>query len=218
MSTDLGLRERKKQRTRETIARVALELFDRQGYAETTLAQVAAAADVSPRTVSAYFPAKESLVFPEEQEALAALGRRLRERSEDELAPQALRAWLCEWMRGLRGKEGRLRAQSRVVATDQSLQAHRQFLMARIQDMLAEAIAVDIGARDGRDNLESRMAAASTTAIIELLNDHFGPAKQATGDGADIETVEAEVLDMLDRAVVFVTAGIRALREGRGLL
>ena len=76
----LGLRERKRQRTRETIARVALELFDRQGFQETTIAQIAEAADVSPRTVSAYFPHKEDLAFPDVEAEFAAFDARLRDR------------------------------------------------------------------------------------------------------------------------------------------
>lgn len=215
MSSELGLRERKKRRTRETIARVALELFDRQGYAETTIAQVAAAADVSPRTVSGYFPAKEELAFPDDEEALALLQAHLRERGPDTLAPQALRSWLQEWLEGLKGREERLRAQTRVVAANQSLQAHRQLFIGRVHEMLSGAIAVDMEATDSDDHLESRMAAAAATAIIELLGEHFESAKGEPGD-QDIEDVEDDILAMFDRAVVFITAGIEALRDRPG--
>jgi len=58
-----GLRERKKLKTKEAIQREALRLFLEQGYAETTIEQIAAAADISPSTFFNYFPTKEDLVI-----------------------------------------------------------------------------------------------------------------------------------------------------------
>ncbi|MFC8046577.1 TetR family transcriptional regulator [Nocardia sp. NPDC057353] len=58
-----GLRERKKERTRRTIRERAFSLFRAQGYAATTVEQIAAAAAVSPSTFFRYFPAKEQLVL-----------------------------------------------------------------------------------------------------------------------------------------------------------
>ena len=58
----LGLRERKKQRTRATIVDVAARLCSRQGYENTTVDQIAGAAEVSPRTFSRYFPNKEAVI------------------------------------------------------------------------------------------------------------------------------------------------------------
>ena len=57
-----GLRERKKLRTRATLIDAAAELCLTQGYDNTTVDQIAAAADVSPRTFSRYFPTKVSVV------------------------------------------------------------------------------------------------------------------------------------------------------------
>jgi AcrR family transcriptional regulator len=57
-----GLRERKKLRTRSTLVDVAAELCLRQGYDNTTVEQIAAAADVSPRTFSRYFPTKDAVI------------------------------------------------------------------------------------------------------------------------------------------------------------
>jgi AcrR family transcriptional regulator len=58
-----GLRERKKARTRALIQKEALRLFREQGYAETTVEQIAEAAEVAPSTVFRYFATKEELVF-----------------------------------------------------------------------------------------------------------------------------------------------------------
>ena len=59
----LGLRERKKARTKAEIQRQALRLFDEQGYAETSVEQIAAAAEVSPSTFFRYYPTKDDVVL-----------------------------------------------------------------------------------------------------------------------------------------------------------
>jgi AcrR family transcriptional regulator len=59
----LGLRERKKARTRATLIDAAVELCDRQGFERTTVDQIAAIADVSPRTFSRYFATKDAIAL-----------------------------------------------------------------------------------------------------------------------------------------------------------
>lgn len=66
----VGLRERKKARTRATIRERGLELFVRQGYAETTVEQIAEAADVSPSTFFRYFPSKDAVVMQDDLDDL----------------------------------------------------------------------------------------------------------------------------------------------------
>src|SRR6516164_8876532 len=90
----LGLRERKKQQTRETIERVALELFAERGYDETTLAEIAEAADVSPRTIFSYFTSKEDILFCEESRRIEKAEEALEHRPAGMTTVDALREYM----------------------------------------------------------------------------------------------------------------------------
>jgi AcrR family transcriptional regulator len=68
--TPLGLRERKKIKTRRAIRREAFRLIEENGYTATTVEQIAEAADVSPSTFFRYFPSKESLLLADDLDPL----------------------------------------------------------------------------------------------------------------------------------------------------
>src|ERR1700759_3652108 len=61
----MTLRDRKKARTRQAIIDAAAELFATRGYEETTIADIAAAADIGTRTFFSYFASKEEVLFPQ---------------------------------------------------------------------------------------------------------------------------------------------------------
>ena len=94
MTRQPGLRERKKQRTRETIARAAHELFAERGYHATTLPDIAEAADVSTRTIFAYFPSKEDILFSDFPIMKEALAQALAERPQGEDALETVRKFI----------------------------------------------------------------------------------------------------------------------------
>ncbi|MGD9695406.1 MAG: TetR/AcrR family transcriptional regulator [Thermoleophilia bacterium] len=205
---DGGLRERKKRRTRRAIADAALDLFDRQGYQATTIAQIAEAADVSPRTVSAYFPAKEELAFADYADWAVRLERRLGDRPDGQTAPETLRDWIIEMLPELVEREAQITVRRRLVASDPALRAYQDGAIARSRRLLQAAIADDLGAAP--DALEARMAAAATSAMLEVLDRH---GQEEARDDADLSRRRVEALERLDRAVAFVAAGIRALQE-----
>lgn len=104
-----GLRERKKQRTRATLIDAAVELCLRQGYEQTTVDQIAAAADVSPRTFSRYFATKDAVVMTLVDDLVEAVNIELLTIARDVPALEALRlAHVRVLMRAATGSVGRL--------------------------------------------------------------------------------------------------------------
>ncbi|MGW1836360.1 TetR family transcriptional regulator [Streptomyces sp. BBFR2] len=87
-----GLRARKKQRTRDSLIRAALELFTARGYEETTVDEIAAAVDVSQRTFFRYFSNKEEVVFAVQEMVEARFLEELRRRPAAESPLTALRS------------------------------------------------------------------------------------------------------------------------------
>jgi AcrR family transcriptional regulator len=191
-----GLRERKKQRTREQIVEAAIELFDERGYHATTVADIAAAADIAPRTFFAYFPSKEDVVFHDFESIFASIKAALEERPEGETAIDALRRWLDESRprKAQESKEADLR--HRLIEEDPGLAAHSRHLRSLFDDLLREGVARDLG--DPPDSLRPTLVAAAATAAVNAIED--------SGAGKE------ESMEMLDQALVFLRAGVEALR------
>lgn len=208
-----GLRERKKRRTYETIARVALDLFEAQGFRATTIAQIAEAADVSPRTVSAYFPAKEDLVFPHAAEAMEGLERRLHERGPGEYAVDALRAWIGELFDdlGTKHEHARERIRRGVIESDETLRAHERRQMERAERLLGDAIARDLGTTS--DDVAAQLASAAAIGAMAAI----GRVHEERPDEFDDPCAHRDAaLALVDQAIVFLRGGVSELRAHRG--
>jgi len=201
-----GLRERKKQKTRETIGRVALRLFTEQGYAQTTIAQIAEAADVSPRTVSTYFPAKEELVFGLNGNMKDRLAEAIHSRPAGQNTMEALRGWILAERPVWEEQEDLMACQRLVIEGDEGLIAHERALVRSFEEILVAGLAVDLD-QDPED-LEPRMAGAAAVAVFDMLSDEKRPEK------VELRAVE-EQMKIFDRALAFITAGVEALRESR---
>jgi AcrR family transcriptional regulator len=95
-----GLREARKARTQRAIQEHAMRLFTERGYGATTVADVAAAAEVSSMTVFRYFPTKEDLVLADEYDPVIV--ERIRARPSSQPLMQRIGAALAESATGLR--------------------------------------------------------------------------------------------------------------------
>jgi len=169
MNTELGLRERKKQRTRQTIREAAMRLFLERGFDKVSVAEVARAAEVSEATVFNYFPTKEDLVYERmdsfEQELLTAV----RERAQGESALYAFARFILD--RGDRAAAGDARRRvaelTRLTTESPALMARERQLVARYTDALEALLREQTGAL--ADDIEPRVAAEAMMAFHRSL-------------------------------------------------
>ena len=155
----MGLREFKKQRTRQAIADTALRLFVERGFDRVRIAEVAEAAGVSEKTVFNYFPTKEDLFFDEVDEREAALVAAIRNRQPGEPITAALR-------RHQTSDCGRMCSTgfagfARVIEESPALRAKELEIMARFMRVLAETLEEEL--RCGE--LDARVAASLLVGV-----------------------------------------------------
>ena len=153
MAAELGLRERKKERTRQLLADTARRLFSERGFEQVSVAEIARAAEVSQATVFNYFPNKEDLVYNRLETFEEQLLTAIRDRPRGETVIAAFRNFILE-PRGLlaatdEASAKRLDALTRMITASPALLAREQQIFARYTDALAALIADETGASAG---------------------------------------------------------------------
>jgi AcrR family transcriptional regulator len=144
LMTSPGLRERKKQRTRQALYEAATRLFLAQGYARTTVAEIAAEAGVSEKTLFNYFSSKEDLLFRYRYQRIAAMELGLVEELRHTTPEQAL-ARIVEQVVGWAlsgeepGKELSL-AQARLILVEPELRARSLDVSWELEHRLAAVL------------------------------------------------------------------------------
>ena len=116
-----GLRERKKRDRRRRIEDVAIDLFVRQGFDATTIEQIAAAADIAPRTFFSYFATKDDLVLADYTDRLDRILHELDQRPAEEPAWEALRASFATVADDYAAEADRLRRRFKIMAANPSV-------------------------------------------------------------------------------------------------
>jgi AcrR family transcriptional regulator len=185
-----GLRELKKQRTRQTILDRALSLFAEHGYAHTTLEDIAEAAEVSTGTLFAYFPSKEEILFPEEGPFYEQLKQRLERRTGDATTFDVLRDLLPT----LEPPDETFRLRMKILNDEGMRDRHRPRL-TRVERLLAESIAKDLG--EAPDDLRPTLLAASTSAVLAKVAERLQPESGKAASHADVLSVLEQMFNVL---------------------
>jgi AcrR family transcriptional regulator len=206
----VGLRERKKEQTRQAIAETAWRLFAERGYDRVSVAEIARAAEVAEATVFNYFPTKEDLFYSR----LEAFGDQLVEaigaRSPGEPALAAFGrfmlgsgGWLRQAEAGDTAAMDRLRTVNRLIAASPDLQAREQLAITRSTRDLADLLADQTGA--GPDDIAPKVAANALMGVHRALLDDVRrrvlageePARLA----ADIRALTRQALALLEHGL-----------------
>ncbi len=203
----MGLRESKKLHTRQEIADKAMQLFAVRGFDRVTVAEVAAAAGVSEKTVFNYFPTKEDLFFDEVPAREAALVEAIRAREPGESIVAALRRLQA-------GDCPRLCSPgfatfARIIEESQALQAKELHVMARFTEVLAGAIEGELGVHE----LEAKIAANVLVGVHWQL---FRNARSQALSGRHGPAAVKRLRSDLDRAYRLLEHGLAALEPASG--
>lgn len=200
-----GLRAWKKERTRTTISDVATGLFMRDGFEEVTVAQIAAAAEVSVKTVFNYFPSKEDLFFDRADQVIGALVDAIVERPAGTTIVGALHGVLADrrvpfdpsgW-RGLRDPEDyeRFRRYLETEENSPALRTRRLVIAELWTARLTQLIAHQLGLPAGDPR-----AATMATMVMAIMTLRARTLAAAMLARLSARTVEKRVRAVVDEA------------------
>ena len=178
MSTP-GLRERKKLRTRQSLVDAAYALFARQGFAATTVEQIADAVEVSARTFHRYFASKEDVALSVLTEQHDALVEALRTRPPQEPVMTAMRNAVVGVLRAYEADEDcdafRFHQMQTLIATSPALRAaaaeQGTVRTTEVAELVAQRLGVD-PATDPRPGLVAAVALCATPAAVDARRAH----------------------------------------------
>jgi AcrR family transcriptional regulator len=201
----VGLRETKKQETRREIADTAMRLFVQRGFDRVTVAEVAAEARVSEKTVFNYFPTKEDLFFDEVPEREDAIVEAVRSRAPGESVVAALRRLQA-------GECPRLCSPgfavfARIIEESPALQAKELEVMAQLTKTLAGALHTEAGVHE----VDAQIAAGMLVGVHWQL---FRTARTQALAGRNGPAAVRKLRSDLDRAYRLLEHGLGALEHG----
>ena len=189
MDVDVGLRERKKLERRERIEAAAVDLFERDGFGATTIENIAARADIAPRTFFSYFATKEDVVLADYTERLDRIVAVLAQRPSAEAPWAALRAAFLDVADDYLARRHELIRRFSIVADNPSVYARSLQLQAGWEDALSVVLA-DRGRYRAGDVTPGLLASAALACMRSSLR-HW----QTTGRHSNLPALVAMCFD-----------------------
>ena len=206
----MGLRQLKKEQTRQLIADTAWRLFADRGFDNVTVAEIARAAQVAEATVFNYFRSKEDLFYSRFEAFSARLAEAVRDRDIGEPALVAFRRALLE-EGGLLGQAEagdeealtRLRTVNRVIAESPALLAREQQAMTRSARDLAALLAAETAAApdDLRPQVVANALLGLQRAMIDYVRGRVSSGDDLGGLAADVRKLTAEAFALLEHGL-----------------
>jgi len=187
-----SLRERKKERTRRDLVAAALELFEQKGYDATTIDEIAAAADVSPRTFFRYFANKEEVAMGEtvDQPLIEAIAAR----PAGEPLIESLRHLVAEGFALMdEGDTEALLPRLKIIYRTPSLRARRWEYQLGFGRKAGAALAERLGLPP--DDLGSRVTATAALIAVEVATDLW---QEGDGQGDLGQLLDAAISSLSD--------------------
>jgi AcrR family transcriptional regulator len=204
-SENPGLRERKKAKTRLAISNVATKMFIERGFDDVTVAEVAAAADVSVATIFNYFETKEDLFFDREGEGIEAQSRCILERKAGETITAALhRGYLTAIDARLPDIMTHGPSFFGTIDGSSALRARMRLGFEKGEAALAETIAAETDAVPGDPT--PQIVAAMLVAIQRTL---LESARAAALRGDAVASTRRKLRQACDRAFALLEGGVR---------
>jgi AcrR family transcriptional regulator len=197
----IGLRERKKQRTREQISAAALQLFAERGFEDVTIAEIADAADVSQKTVFNYFSTKEDLVYSREEEVEQQLRDAIAGRRKGQSIVDAMRRFLFDVFSRLSDKDApeTMGVRARIIGASPALQARERALFEALTRLLAELIT------ERKDDPRVYVAANALVGVNRAL---LESARRKVLAGRRGKRLADEVLEEMDESLALLERGL----------
>jgi AcrR family transcriptional regulator len=188
--TDIGLRERKRERTREEIRQAALELFDRHGFDDTTIEQIADAADVGRRTFFRYFPTKQSVLFADAEEKAAQLAEAFAAQPLDQHPVRSAIGALEELIGVIEPQKARHQMFRTIVVEGVDVRSRHLEVNDRVKAGLAAAIAERLGV----DLLADARPGAWAAVVMGCFSSAYQRWMADGDDGAPLRSLFAEAV------------------------